>query len=209
MRAYFSPHIVVVLIGVSIVLVPGSSHAQGIQGGVQGGVTSSSLPNLTNAIDFHGPVDIESRTGVVIGPFVAFPMNETIAIQVEALFATKGATPTDGTNRAEIKLAYLDVPVLLRLAPSPAWPLYLLFGPSVNFNISAKMIDFVPSRVEEDIGDIIADTEFGLVFAAGVGWRHLLVEGRYSAGLSDIADDPRVTAALRNRAFAILVGVRF
>jgi hypothetical protein len=190
-----------------LLLVPRFSRAQEIEGGVQGGVTFSSLSNLRDAIDFGGPVDIESRTGVVIGPFVAFPINDSVAIQVEALYATKGATPTDGTNRVEIKFSYLDVPVLLRVAPTRL--LYFLLGPSLNFNISAKAIDFVPSQVEDDVSDQTKNTEWGLVFAGGVSSGRFLIEGRYSAGLTDIADTPALTAAVRNRAFTILAGVRF
>jgi hypothetical protein len=197
------------LIGVGILLAPGSGAAQGVRAGVLGGVTFSNLSNLRNAIDFGGPVDIKSRTGVMIGPFVAFPMNETVALQVEALYATKGATPTDGTNEVEIKLAYVDLPFLLCIAPRSIRRFHFLIGPSVNFNVSAKTIDVIPTEVEEDVKDEIQNAEFGLVFGAGVTLRRLLVEGRYSAGLTDIADTPQVSAAIRNRAFTMLVGLRF
>jgi hypothetical protein len=200
---------VALLAATGILLTAESSHAQGVQGGVLGGVTFSNISNLTEAIDFGGEVDVESRTGGVIGPFVAFPLSERVALQFEALFGTKGATPTDGTNRLEIKFTYLDIPVLFRLAPSPTGPLYFLLGPSVNINLSAKTIDFVPTRVEEDAKDDVKNTEFGLVFAAGAGSRNLFVEGRYSLGLTDIGDAPFLTAPIRNRAFAVLAGVRF
>jgi hypothetical protein len=52
----------------SIVLVPGSAAAQEIRGGVQGGVSFTSLANLGNAIDFGGPIDVKRRTGLAIGP---------------------------------------------------------------------------------------------------------------------------------------------
>jgi hypothetical protein len=91
---------------------------------------------------------------------------------------------------------------------------YFLFGPSLNVNVSAKTIDVVPTGAKEDIKDDIRNTEFGLVFGAGVNRRIFLLEARYSAGLTDIADSPRITgvritAPVRNRAVAILVGVRF
>jgi hypothetical protein len=200
---------VAAIIALGIVCLPGPAAAQGVEGGVLGGVTFSNLSNLRNAIDFGGPVDVNKRTGVVIGPFVAFPINEILALQVEALYATKGATPTDGTNELKIRLAYLDFPVLLRLATPSTQRFYFLFGPSVNINVSATTIDVIPSGAKEDIKDEIHNAEFGLVFGAGVTLGHFLVEGRYSAGLTDIADDPQITASVRNRAFAILAGVRF
>jgi hypothetical protein len=199
----------VCFIALSIVFLPGLAAAQGIQGGFQGGVTFSNLSNLTDAIDFGGPVDVNNRTGVVVGPFVAFPINETVALQVEALYATKGATPTDGTNELKIRLAYLDLPVLVRLSVPSTRRFYFLVGPSVNFNVSAETIDAIPAGAKEDIKDQIHDAEFGLVFGGGVSLRPFLVEARYSAGLTDISDVPEITATVRNRAFAILVGVRF
>jgi hypothetical protein len=198
----------------TVALVPGTATAQRIQGGIQGGVSFSNLANLTNAIDFGGPIDVNRRTGIVIGPFVAFPVNETVAVQVEGLFTARGATPTDGTNELQIRLSYLDVPILLRLAPSRARPLYVLLGPSINFNVSAKTTDVVPSGVEEDVKDVIRNAEFGLVFGAGVAAKRALVEARYSAGLTDIVGDRAaaaisIDAPIRNRAFAILAGIRF
>ena len=196
-------------VGLSILLVPRPATAQGIFGGVHGGMGSTTLSNLRNAIDFGGPVDIERRTGVVIGPFIAFPMNETVALQVEALFVTKGATPTDGTNELKIRLAYVDVPVLLRLTRPSIQRFYFLLGPSFNVNIDAKTIDVIPTGVEQDIKDTIRNAELSVVVGAGVTVRSVLVEARYSAGLTDIVDDPDITAPVRNRGVAILVGVRF
>jgi hypothetical protein len=131
------------------------------------------------------------------------------SLQLEALFGTKGATPTDGTNRLEIRFTNLDLPVLFRLVPSQAGPLYFLLGPSLNVNLSAKTIDFVPTRVEEDVKDDVKGTEFGLVFAAGAGSRNVFVEGRYSFGLTDVGDAPYLTAPIHNRSFAVLAGLRF
>jgi hypothetical protein len=106
------------------------------------------------------------------------------------------------------------VPILLRLAPSRARPLYVLLGPSINFNVSAKTTDVVPSGVEEDVKEVIRNAEFGLVFGAGVAAKRALVEARYSAGLTDIVGDRAaaaisIDAPIRNRAFAILAGIRF
>ena len=200
--------------GLTVTLVPVPAAAQRIQGGIQGGASFSNLANLSNAIDFGGPIEVKRRTGIVIGPFVAFPINETVSVQVEGLFSSRGATPTDGTNELEIRLSYLDLPVLFRLEPSRARPLYLLLGPSINFNLSAKTIDVVPSGLEEDVSDVIRNADFGLVFAAGVAAKRALVEARYSVGLTDIVGDRDaapvlITAPIRNHAFAILAGIRF
>jgi hypothetical protein len=50
--------------------------------------------------------------------------------------------------------------------------------------------------------------EFEVVVAAGLTLKNLLVEGRYSAGLTDTADMTMIMAPVHNRAFAVLGGVR-
>jgi hypothetical protein len=56
---------------------------------------------------------------------------------------------------------------------------------------------------------MLESVELGLVFGAGIELRRWHFEGRYSAGLTSIADDPSLTAEVRNRGFTILAGVRF
>lgn len=191
-------------------LAPTLTGAQEVHGGVLGGIAFSNLSNLTEAIDFGGSsVDVKRRTGVVVGPFVSIDLNERFAVQPEVLFATKGATVTDGLNEARIELSYIDIPVLARFTPAPGNPFYVVIGPSVNFNVSATLVDVVPAETEEDIGEDVKDVEFGIVFGAGVGFRRFFAEGRYIAGLSNIADDPDIDVSVRNRSFVILAGVRF
>jgi hypothetical protein len=200
---------VVILSCAGCLFVPGRAAAQGIQAGVEGGLTVTSLANLTNALNFGGPVDVQQRAGFLVGPFVRFPMTPTLALQTELLFATKGASPTDGANELKIQLRYLDVPILVRVQPSAARLVYFVAGPSVNFNVSARTIDVVPVNAVADISDNTNNIELGLVFGAGFSFRRAFVEGRYVVGLTDISDDPALTAAVRNRGFAVLVGTRF
>jgi len=200
--------IFVVAIVLGIVLVPGAAAAQTIQGGIQGGVTFSTLTNLDSVGDVGAPLDVGHRTGVVIGPFVTFPITRIVALQLEALYAMKGATTTVGTNVTKARLGYLDFPVLIRLATSSTERVYFVFGPSLNINLSAQTID-EPPGTSLDVKDQTRDNEFGLVLGAGVTFKPFLVEGRYSAGLTNVADAPQLRESIRNRSFSMLVGVRF
>jgi hypothetical protein len=188
--------------------VPSASSAQ-TDVGLKGGIAFSNLSNLRDAIDFGGAVDINARKGVVLGPFVSVGISDSFAVQAEALFAARGATATDGRNELRIELGYVDVPILARFTPAANRPFYVLVGPSVNLNVSAKAVDVVPVEAEEDIKDDIKTAELALVFGAGLNLHRGFVEGRYVAGLTSISADPDIDAAVRNRGFAILVGVRF
>jgi hypothetical protein len=198
-----------VMCGISV-FVPAVTAAQDVRGGVLGGIAFSNLSNLTEAIDFgSSDVDIKRRTGVVVGAFVSIDVNDRFAVQPEVLYVMKGATATDGVNEARIELSYIDIPILARFTPSPGNPFYVVAGPSVNFNVSAKLVDVVPADVEVDIDEDVKDVEFGVVLGAGLGFGRFFTEGRYVAGVSNIADDPEIDASVRNRSFVILAGVRF
>jgi hypothetical protein len=199
---------VILSCGLSL-LAPAVAAAQTIHGGVKGGIALSDLSNLREALDAPSDLDVNTRFGVAVGPFVSFEVNDHFAIQPELLFMTKGATATDGSGELRVKLNYLDIPVLAVIRPARNNPFYLFVGPSVNFNVSAKVEEANGTTNEEDIKDDVKDTEVGLVFGAGVSIRNFLVEGRYAAGLTNIVDDPDIDETVRNRGFTILVGVRF
>ena len=201
----------VVTLGCAVALLaPAIAAAQTIRGGVKGGIAFSDLSNLSDALGLPDGVDINMRTGWLLGGFVLFDINDQLAIQPEVLYAAKGATATDGTNELRIKLDYVDVPVLLRVTPVANHPFYLLVGPSINFNVSAKVESADDAgSTEDDVKEDVNGTEFGLVVGAGVTIGNFLVEGRYIAGLSNIADRPQNDESVRNRGFAFLAGVRF
>jgi hypothetical protein len=135
-----------------------------------------------------------------------------VAFQPEALYAQKGMHGRDPIGAAdffEVRTDYLDVPMLLRLQRSSGRGVYAIAGPSVNFNLAAKIVDEGVDD-EIDIKDDAEKVEVGLVVGLGMQWSTFLLEGRYAEGLTNIAKglDP-AEDPYRNRAFAIMVGVRF
>ena len=202
----------ILVTSVCLSLAPGRASAQGVNGGIEGGLAVTGLSNLTNAIDFGGPVDVNRRKGFALGAFVRTPVHPSVAVRIETLLTTKGASPTDGSNALKVQLRYLDVPVLLDIRPSSMKPLYVLVGPSLNFNIAAKTIESVkdlPQAVEEDVRDKIRNVEIAIVVGAGLAVGKGFVDARYAAGLTDIAGDPSLHAPVKNRGTMVLAGVRF
>jgi Outer membrane protein beta-barrel domain len=152
--------------------------------------------------------DTDSRTGFAGGLFFMYQFSDMFAIQPEAYYTMKGATDK-GTIEgfsydAEIKLDYIEVPLLLKfLIPikgsgiKPA----IFAGPSVGFNLSAKSkIEAGGQTFEEDMQDV-ASTDFGLVFGGGIGFPvgngELGLDIRYILGLSTI-DDSADKADVKN-----------
>jgi hypothetical protein len=200
----------IIILGVMLALgTPAVADGQSVRAGLHGGLALSTLANLEQAIDFGGPVDVKTRRGFAVGGFLHVRLTDRVAVQPDVLFATGGATPTDGVNQLRIELAYLDCAFLARLMPLRDRPLYVLAGPSVNVNVRAKAIDIVPVEAVIDLADTVKTSEFALVVGAGFELGRSVIEGRYLHGVTDITRGPGFHAPVRNRSVLILVGVRF
>ncbi|MBI4455358.1 MAG: PorT family protein [Acidobacteria bacterium] len=191
---------------------------QRLEAGVKVGANAARLP----ALETHeGPggaeVDSGLRLGLLAGAFVAANLNRYLAIQPEALFSRKGTRLEGHTEdpfpvEASVRLDYIEVPVLVRLSisrrPRAA---YLIAGPAVGFSVGTDVRVQISARSlpERDISEEIKNTEVSFVLGGGVQLRHLLVEGRYTQGLTKIRDQSPGQKAARNMALSLIAGFRF
>jgi len=137
-------------------------------------------------------------TGFTGGGFIRFDLGR-IGVQPEILTVTKGAKfeGGPGDDEAGVNIEYVAVPVLLHvpLMYGQSFAPYVFGGPEIAFDIGCEQ-DLGPTEV--DCEDPAAD-EFqrksidfgltaggGLAFAMGPG--ALLLEGRYTWGLTNIQD---------------------
>jgi hypothetical protein len=200
----FSCLMVVALFGGESVAI-----AQGVSGGVKGGVSFSTFSE-----DSAQDVGLDRRTGIVAGAFVTFPV-ERFSVQLEGLYTQKGAAFSESGITGTTKLDYFEVPVLFVFSTTPSGSagtsIQLFAGPSVAFKVSAKGSgSFDGETVDVDIPDEdIEKVDLGVVVGAGVTFGRLSIDGRYTIGLSNLngaASDP---TKVKNRALAVLAGVRF
>ena len=163
----------------------GTVSAQSVGFGVKGG---ANLANFWG--DNVGHVEIRTRrTG---GAFLTFKATPTFSIQVEALYAEKGAKETetvfDPQNGQVISGSvkwdydYVDVPVLLRfhVPTSGAVRPSLYLGPVVSFLVKSKVagVDIKKFTKTTDIGGTIGGT-----LELGTGPIRILMDLRYTLGL--------------------------
>jgi hypothetical protein len=192
-----------------LLLVPGWAAAQDVSGGVKGGVNFANIVIDGDAAD----VNLESRIGWVAGGFVTWPVTPRFDIQPEALISVKGATVDEFGLEVDLELTYLEFPILFRYgAPvSSGTSLKLFAGPSLAFKLDAEVNgEFFGTSEDDDIDDEVESFDFGLVIGAGIEAGRLSLDGRYTWGLTNLAnvpDDDDVT--VKNRVFSILVGFRF
>jgi hypothetical protein len=173
------------------------SEAQSLpEFGVKGGLNYST---------FNDTEDVEYKTGFLIGGYANFKIPlSPISVQPEVLFAQYGAK-AEGAD-FEFNVNYVQIPVLLKFGfETPAAQPNVYFGPYMSFNTKAEVANNDGSF---NLEDNAKDTEFGVIVGAGVDISKLRLGLRYSAGLTNVAEDDFNDSA-KNGAIALTVGIAF
>jgi hypothetical protein len=226
--------VTLVVVSAFALLIGGTALAQdmgpktylGVKAGIDmANLTGSDVDNTDMKIGFTG------------GAMGHVHFNEMFSVQIEALYAMKGAKAdvmedidVGGTiysfdGEEKLKLNYLEIPVLLRLdVPNKAKvDPFFYAGPAISFLLSAKDQltgtatpagggSAVDIDEEVDIKDMVKSTDFGIIFGAGLGYEvgtgHLVLDARYNLGMSKI-DDTEDEANVKNGVISIMVGYQF
>lgn len=172
--------------------------AQSLRVGLQMGVSSSSF-DLERSAGDGGELQAldEHRVGLTAGATVAYRLDTHFEVESGVLWIQKGAggelqgfeEPID----TDVRLSYLQVPLLLRVTPFSGLParVSLAAGPAVSLETHCEMEQDV-STLAAAIGcaDDRSTTDVALVFGMGLSWRigraDLMLEARYDLGLRDI-----------------------
>jgi hypothetical protein len=194
---------------VGFLLASGSAAGQDVTGGVKGGVNFASLVFDSDVADLN----LDSRVGLVAGGFVTWPVSPRFDIQPEALVSVKGASLSEFGADADIEITYLEIPILFRYGSpiSSGTSLKLFGGPSLAFKLNAEATgEFLGGSEDQDIDDDVESFDFGLVLGAGIDAGHLTFDGRYTWGLTSIANTPvENDVQVKNRTFSLMIGFRF
>jgi hypothetical protein len=159
-----------------------------VEFGIRAGLNLASVNGDDVSFDNVSP---ENRVAFSGGLFAGIRVTPNFLIQPEVLYTQKGARYEAAGEEAEIKLDYVEVPVLLkgRFGSGGVKP-SVFVGPAVAFKVSGKT-EF--QGEEEDVEDV-KSADFGIVFGAGldlaVGSGAFTIDARYTLGLTTIADSP-------------------
>ena len=203
----------VLILAAALLSVPSQAAAQ--SAGIKGGIALSQLSTAPEvAEDSLSPL-----TDFAAGAFVVVS-DSPITAQIEALVSRRGASVGGDLfdllpggvfgigDLVKLRLTYLDVSGLLRAqVGSGDTRVYLFGGPTVGFKLKSELV--VPG-FSPDLDAVTEDIDLALTGGIGVDVNHVLLEARYSHGLSDII--PTVDAfgvEIRHRTAMVLVGVRF
>jgi opacity protein-like surface antigen len=201
--------------------------AAGVGIGLKGGLNIS---NLTGSDLLQGSniasETKNSRLGIIIGAFVAFNISDMLAIQPEFLYTQKGgkyegtlAQQAGSAFTSEIKLDYLEIPILLKASLLPNAAVIqpnLYFGPVFALKLKAETETvgadgqiFTDNNVPE--GDNVKSNDYGLVFGGGLDFNfsgpEIGIEARYTLGFTDWTTYQPVD--MKNGTFSILASIGF
>jgi hypothetical protein len=211
----------------AILSVTAAGWAAGLGIGLKGGLN---IANLTGSDLLQGNNIADetknSRLGVIIGVFVAFNISDMLAIQPEFLYTQKGgkyegtlAEQAGEAFTSEIKLDYLEIPILLKASFLPNAAVIqpnLYFGPAFALKLKAT------TETDQGEGEIYSDNnipeggnvksnDYGLVFGGGLDFNlkgpEIGIEARYTLGLTDWTAAQPVD--MKNGTFSILASIGF
>ena len=162
-----------------------------------------------------------SRTGFVVGGTLTLPLTSVVSFQPEVLLAQKGARLSEDGLTATFKLAYVEVPLLLRVdVPTTGGAVrpHLYVGPALAFKASCEVEasgegvsatrscrDIADDEGDEDLKSFDAGLTFGGALGFALGRQRLNVGARYTLGLTTLVSDDDV----KNRALTIYGSVDF
>jgi hypothetical protein len=207
-------------VGLSVaVTAPGFSQGVGpknvpvppMEFGILGGV---------NVFTFGGAdaSGVKSRTSFFAGASLTVPLGQMLFVEPQAVYSGKGATADIDVNgtivNGALKLAYLEVPVLLgvNLSRGEASGVRIFAGPAVGFKVSCTISATVSGvSSSQDCGSgVVKSTDFGVTGGAGFSLHlnrfNLNLAGRYTLGLAKVDESG---GDIKNRGFSIGAGLSF
>ena len=197
-------HLLRFVAAAGILFAPAVAHAQ-VSGGVRAGVNFADL-----VFEPSPPVDSKNLVGLVVGVFAVIPVNDMVAFQPEALFSMQGTRFTEEGMTVKTKVDYFQVPLLGRFRLGKGSPVAILVGPSLGFRTHASFEGpGIPDEFAQEFEESVKRFDAGLVTGAAIEVGHLVVDGRYTWGLTNIAKDAGENESAKHRVFSLSAGVRF
>jgi len=169
--------------------------------GVKAGLNISSLSN----IDEDG-VNKDPLIGFHVGFFGEFMISDKFAIQPELLYSSQGVKFDSEGEKAEIKLDYINIPIMAKYYVADAFSLEL--GPQIGFLVSS---DLESGGVSVDLKDETKSIDVSLGFGASYNFAENFMFGaRYNLGLTRVQEDlsPGESES-KNSVFQISLGYKF
>jgi hypothetical protein len=201
--------ICLVLLGVVLFAAPDLSAAVGVKGGLN-------FANFSLKTAEPPPFTFQNLQGPVVGLFFSLNLG-FVGIQPEIYYSRRGTQYEEvDVGKLEYLLDYIEAPILLKLSVMPAGPIrpVLLAGPCFGYLVKATgKVTAEGTSVSEDVIDMFYRTSISAVFGGGIEFKlpgvMLVADVRYNLGLNNILKEADTGEYVKNKGFAVLVGIGF
>ena len=160
--------------------------------------------------------DVDSRNGLNIGAFFDLPMSDVLGVQLGAAYVQKGGVDTEAGVESELKLNYVELPLLLTISPAAGGNVGFDFfvGPVFSFNTNCEVANATQTFQCSNplVGLDAKSNEWGAMVGAGLDYGisesvSLVLDVFYNYGFTKI--DNSGVDDVKNRSFSIVAGVSF
>lgn len=193
-----------------LTLLPAQAAAQSI--GIRGGLNSGTVDFKT----VPQGMDVGYSTSYHIGTFLVLPVLPTLSVVAEARYVDKGWTLSGTTTHATAKSDFVEVPLVVKLAPPTLMPIkpHVFAGPimsmRLNCNITGDLLGVPFDGSCSQAGLDTRQQDLGLLVGAGfdleyVGWTFVVDLG-YNHGLLNLSRN--AGNAAHSRTFYLSAGAQ-
>ncbi len=190
------------LLGLIALALPSILFAQG-EFGVKGGVSFGNISNKGLL-----PGGLKTRTGFTGGLYFGYRA-AVLGIDVEGLYAQRGARSDQSFATAETKLDFIDVPVYVKATvPTGGIRPFAYAGPQISFEMRCRTAAGAACATNS----VRKKTDYAGVVGAGLRLGSssggLGIEGRYIYGLRNLElSTVTSSTSYKTRTFEILVSI--
>lgn len=173
------------VIGVSVLAVTSEAQGTGLDIGATAGVNIAT-------VDGDDTDGAKNLTGFMVGLSFIHQVSSLFAFQPEIAYSMKGTKFEEAGETGEIKLAYIDVPLLAKIslgtAMAQARPA-LYIGPYAAINVGCDVKADGISFECDEFGADPKTVDFGAIAGVGLDFGNMNVFARYQFGLTNIGDE--------------------
>lgn len=180
-----------------------SADSYGVKAGVLWTTLDLTIPDFI--------ISENQQIGFTAGFFGSTRLGGPLYLDLEVLVTTKGAKYDFADFENELRLTYLELPVLARVGVLRAGAVtaYVSGGPSFAFKLKEVQKE---AGEETSVDDEVKKWDVGIAMGGGVSFGSWVVDARYTLGLIDIVDVDTAGFAeptAKNRAISVTFGYRF
>ena len=179
--------------------IPSFSQEQNVtRVGFKGGLNFSNF-----RVD--GIQDNDIKAGLNLGLFFKLPVSETVALQPELLYSSKGSkleydNPIQGDGEYRFNMNYLELPVMGVFSLGDHFNIQA--GPYVSYLTSANIKNMDEDLSIQGVADLNEDSfkrfDYGLAAGIGFDFNGFVAGARYTYGLNEVGKSNNLSGQLTN-----------